>query len=300
MHDGELTVDDTLADRLLARDAPDLHGRPLRRVPAAGTVNTIVRLGDDLVARFPLLPTTEQQLRREAAALHEFAEATPFATPVPVRVVPPSTDYPSAWSVQTWVPGRPADPLAHADAADLARDLGALIRALRAVDVAGRGFDGRGRGGVLADHDEWVAECLARSGSLFDVAAATALWSELRSLPSAEDVVMSHRDLTPFNVLIAEDGGTRLVGVLDGGDFGPADPALDLVCAWHLFDAPVREVLRDAVDVGTTTWLRGAAWAFQQAAGLGWYYERSNPAMSALGRTTMRRLLADADLRRLI
>ena len=301
MHDGELTVDEALADRLLARLLPDLHGRPLRPAPGAGTVNTIVRLGDDLVARFPLLAADEDRLRAEASALREFAAAVPFAAPLPVHILPPSSEYASAWSVQTWVPGRTADPRAHAEATGLADDLGTLIRALRRVDTAGREFDGRGRGGVLADHDEWVAGCLSRSGHLFDVPLATALWAALRSLPPAGTVVMSHRDLTPFNLLVADDSDrARLVGVLDGGDFGPADPALDLVCAWHLFEPSAREVLRAVVETDAATWLRGAGWAFQQAAGLGWYYERSNPSMSALGCSTMRRLLMDDELRRLV
>ena len=45
---------------------------------------------------------------------------------------------------------------------------------------------------------------------------------------------MSHGDLIPGNVLVA---GDRLSGVLDTGGFGPADPALDLVSAWHLLAA---------------------------------------------------------------
>ena len=40
---------------------------------------------------------------------------------------------------------------------------------------------------------------------------------------------MSHGDLIPGNVLV-NDG--RLVGILDCGGFGPADPALDLVAAF--------------------------------------------------------------------
>lgn len=55
-------------------------------------------------------------------------------------------------------------------------------------------------------------------------------------------------------------------------------------------------MLRDGVGVSDTEWLRGAAWAFQQAIGLGWYYEQSNPPMSTLGLTTLRRLLDDQEL----
>jgi aminoglycoside phosphotransferase (APT) family kinase protein len=42
---------------------------------------------------------------------------------------------------------------------------------------------------------------------------------------------MNHGDLVPGDVLV--DRG-RLVGIIDVGGFGPADPALDLVAGWHL------------------------------------------------------------------
>jgi hypothetical protein len=42
-------------------------------------------------------------------------------------------------------------------------------------------------------------------------------------------------------------------------------------------------------------WERGKAWAFQQAAGLVWYYEKTNPTMADLGRTTLCRLFAEAN-----
>lgn len=112
---------------------------------------------------------------------------------------------------------------------------------------------------------------------------------------------MCHRDLTPFNLLVIErDDEVRLAGVLDGGDFGPADPALDLVAAWHLLDAPTRRLVRDGVSAGEAEWQRGAGWALQQALGLGWYYEKSNPQMSALGISTVRRVLADPELSMLV
>ena len=75
---------------------------------------------------------------------------------------------------------------------------------------------------------------------------------------------MTHGDLVPGNVLI-DDG--RLVGVLDTGGFGPADPALELVCAWHLLDSPRRERLRAALGCTDLEWERGRAWAFEQAMG---------------------------------
>lgn len=104
---------------------------------------------------------------------------------------------------------------------------------------------------------------------------------------------MSHGDLTPANLLV---DGERLVGVLDGGGFAPADPALDLVAAWHMLDLGTRNVLRRELGVSPVEWRRGAAWAFQQSMGLVWYYRESNPGMSALGRSTLERILSDPEV----
>ena len=57
-----------------------------------------------------------------------------------------------------------------------------------------------------------------------------------------------------------------------------------------------RRALRDAVGASDLEWLRGAAWALEQAMGVVWYYRESLPAMSALGRTTLLRLLEDPEL----
>jgi aminoglycoside phosphotransferase (APT) family kinase protein len=104
---------------------------------------------------------------------------------------------------------------------------------------------------------------------------------------------MSHKDLIPPNLLVQ---GEHLVGVLDGGSFGPADPSLDLVAAWHLLDRQRRATFRSSLQVEDLLWKRGAAWAFQQAMGLVWYYRLTNPAMSALGRSTLSRILDDPDI----
>ena len=99
---------------------------------------------------------------------------------------------------------------------------------------------------------------------------------------------MCHGDLIPSNVLVA-DG--RLTGLLDTGGFQAADPAPDLVAAWHLFDDGPREQIRRDLDCSDLQWERGRAWAFQQAAGAYWYYQRSNPTMADMGRTTLERLI---------
>jgi aminoglycoside phosphotransferase (APT) family kinase protein len=133
-----------------------------------------------------------------------------------------------------------------------------------------------------------MAKCFEESEGLLDVPPLRELWSRFRELPRTSADVMSHGDLIPGNVLV--EGG-RLSGVLDTGGFGPADPALDLVSAWHLLHAGPREVLRRILASDDLEWERGKAWAFQQAMGVVWYYVETNPTMSKMGRRTLHRIL---------
>lgn len=291
MHPDQLAVALSTVRRLVDEQFPHWQPLPIREVSTAGTVNAVFRVGDELAAHFPLRAQQPDRLRddlrAEAAAMQEFADVAPVPAPRPVAIGDPGADYPLPWSVQAWLPGRDAmvdDPSA---STAFAQDLATLIATLRTADTRGRTFRGTGRGGQLPNHDEWMEECLRQSVGLLDVARLRAMWSELRTLPAVDADVMCHGDLIPPNLLV-RDG--RLVGVLDTGGFAAADPALDLVSAWHLLDDGPRAVLRDALDCSDVQWQRGMAWAFQQAMGLVWYYVRSNPIMSALGQRTLDRL----------
>lgn len=295
MHEGQLDVPEHTVRRLVAEQFPQWQDLPVRAVATAGTVNAIFRVGDELAARFPLVAedpaTVLAGLAAEADAARELAAATGVPTPEPVALGRPGHGYPVAWSVQTWLSGEVATDEDPASSTAFAEDLAGLIADLRAVDPRGRRFAGSGRGGSLPDHDEWMETCFVESEGLLDVARLRAMWAELRALPSVDPDAMCHTDLTPSNVLV-RDG--RLVGVLDGGGFAAADPALDLVGAWHLLDAVRREELREALGCSEMQWRRGMAWAFQQSMGLVWYYAESNPTMGGWGRRTLDRLLEDA------
>lgn len=297
MHDDEVPIDLDIARSLIRQQFPQWRDEPVRPVPSAGTVNAIFRIGSGLAARFPLRrqdPTSlAAALEDEAAAMTELSQHCPFPSPTPVAIGHPGSSYPLPWSVQTWLPGTNPGPDSHAASTTFSLDLAQLIRSLRATPTRGRRFPGSGRGGHLPDDDAWMAECFRKSEHLLDVPALRDVWSRLRTLPAPDTFVMSHRDLIPPNLLVA---GEHLTGVLDGGGFAPADPALDLVAAWHHLDRPARAVLRAGLGCPSTEWLRGAAWAFVQAMGLVWYYRITNPAMSALGRSTLKRILADPDV----
>lgn len=294
MHADQLTVSLDTVRELVDRQLPEWQPLPIQRVAAWGTVNAIVRIGDRFAARFPLQPgdveATRRRLQSEADAARELVGRTRFLTPEPIAIGEPGAGYPLPWSVQTWLPGTVATDDDPGGSAAFAHDLAELIRAVRAIDLRGRTFTGNGRGGDLRSQDAWMETCLQRSELLFDVDPLRRMWSGMRTLPREAADVMNHGDLIPGNVLVS---GGRLTGILDVGGLGAADPALDLVAAWHLLEAGPRQVLRDALGCDDLEWRRGAAWAFAQAMGAAWYYAESNPAMSRMGRRTLERLLTD-------
>jgi aminoglycoside phosphotransferase (APT) family kinase protein len=297
MHSDQVHIDTDIAREMIFDQFPQYRHEQIELLTAAGTVNAIFRIGSSATARFPLRAMNPIEcarlLRSEAAAMTELADHCPFPAPRPIGLGRPGPLYPMPWAVQSWVEGVVATPEGLANSPTFALDIARLIEALRRVDTRGRRFTGQGRGGDLPDHDEWMAICLGNSEGLLDVARLRRLWARLRALPPSRPHVMSHTDLIPANLLVQ---GGHLVGVLDGGGFRPADPALDLVAAWHLFDREQRETVRRHLGAGDIEWKRGAAWAFQQAMGLVWYYQHSNPVMSALGRSTLSRILDDAEI----
>ena len=301
MHEDQVPIDLDIARALIYDQFPRWSTETIERVPTDGTVNAIFRIGADLAARFPLRAEEPAALaallRAEAAATTELSEHCPFPVPMHVAMGQPGDGYPLPWSVQTWLPGDIATPTGLAASTAFARDVASLIGALRTADTRGRRFGARGRGGHLPDHDSWMELCFHNSEGLLDVPRLRSLWAGFRELPSAGPDVMSHGDLIPANLVVRDE---RLAGVLDGGGFGPADPALDLVVAWHLMDRDARDLVRGDLGSGDIEWKRGAAWAFQQSMGLVWYYERTNPRMSALGRSTLQRILDDPDIERVV
>ncbi|MFJ9632717.1 aminoglycoside phosphotransferase family protein [Streptomyces sp. NPDC101175] len=286
----DLTTENVAA--LIQKQFPRWSGRTIRPLSSTGTVHSVFRIGDDLSARFPLRSADAAEtlavLEREARASAELARVSPFPVPEPVALGRPGAGYPMPWSVQTWLPGTVALDADPGDSCAFATDLASFLTALRDADTRGRVFDGDRRGGDLARHDDWMAKCFKESADLLDVPRLRQLWHHFRELPRTAADVMSHGDLIPGNVLVAED---RLSGILDTGGFAPADPALDLVSAWHLLRPGPRDVLRRTLACDDLEWERGKAWAFEQAMGLVWYYAESNPVLSGVGRVTLGRVL---------
>lgn len=298
MHPGQLMVSPGTVRELVEQQFPEWQGLPVTGVASHGTVNALFRIGDKFVARFPLEPgdveATRRRIESEAQAARELSGRTRFPTPEPVAPGEPGAGYPLPWSVQTWLPGTVATDDDPGASVAFAHDLAEFISEVRAIDIRGRQFTGGGRGGNLTSHDEWMATCFERSAHLLDVPRLRRIWTVLRALPRGDGDVMTHGDLIPGNVLVSHG---RLAGVIDVGGLGPADPALDLVGAWHLLDDGPRRALRGDLGCDDLEWERGKAWAFVQSMGAVWYYVESNPAMSLMGRRTLNRIVADTSVR---
>jgi aminoglycoside phosphotransferase (APT) family kinase protein len=297
MHPNQVNVSVAVVRGLVEDQFPEWAGLPIESVVSQGTVNAIFRIGDRLAARFPLqradVTATQRLLEQEAQAARTLHGRTPFPTPEPVALGKPGTGYPLPWSVQTWLPGTVASDADPARSPQFAHDLAEFVRCVRKIDAEGRTFSGSSRGGDLRTHDQWMETCFRGSEQLLDVRTLRRMWGELRQLPRIDPRdVMTHGDLTPGNLLVSSD---RLSGVIDVGGLGPADPALDLVCAWHLLDPEPRQIFREDLQCSEIEWMRGKAWAFEQAMGLIWYYVESNPTMNQLGRRTLKRIMAADD-----
>ena len=235
MHEGQLHLTPGQAAGVVARQFPAWAGLPVRPVASTGTVNLLFRIGDELVARFPLEPGDVDEkrawLERELAAARALAGRLPVPTPEPVTLAEPDEVFPLPWAVHRWLPGTPAYDAEVAGSAAFARDLGTVVLALRAIDTGGRAFSGDARGGRLADHDEAVAAYLHDAEGMIDTDALRDLWARLRETPRDQPDVTTHGDLMPGNLLVS---GGALAAVIDVGMAGPADPALDLQPAWNL------------------------------------------------------------------
>jgi aminoglycoside phosphotransferase (APT) family kinase protein len=295
MHADQLAVSPETVRELVAEQFPEWRDLPVTAIASRGTDNAIFRIGDQFAARFPVRPqdvgSARRWLEREAEAARELAGHTRFPTPEPVALGEPGAEYPLPWSVQTWLPGTVATEEDPGNSVAFAHDLSEFIQDVRSIGLRGRTFHGQGRGGELRTHDEWMRVCFERSEQLLDVPRLRRIWNTMRELPRGTGAdVITHGDLIPGNVLVS-DG--HLAGIIDVGGLGPADPALDFVCAWHLLETGPRQVLRADLGCDDLEWKRGQAWAFQQAMGLVWYYAESNPTMSRLGRRTLERIMAD-------
>jgi aminoglycoside phosphotransferase (APT) family kinase protein len=308
LHRDQVPTDVALVRALLAEQLPHLGGLRVVPVASSGTDHDVFRLGDHLAARLPKIAWAREQPAFEAHWLPRLAPHLPLALPRTEALGRPGCGYPFDWAVVEWLPGRQSDP--DRDGTErAATDLAAFVQALRAVPPSPLGVDhdddarpapvrGPGRrGGPLASLDEDVRSALAELGDRADVvvgssgapgggAAVLRCWdAALEAAPHAGPPVWVHGDLMPGNLLADPSEPGRLTAVIDWGGAATADPAVDLLPAWHLFGAPGRssaqQLFRDALGTDDAAWARGRGVVVHQALQALPYYWETKPGMVA-------------------
>lgn len=284
----ELEITESLVRSLLEAERPDLAAGALVPVEE-GWDNAVWRLGEEHSVRVPRRAVAVPLLESEQRWLPVLTGRLSLRVPVPVHAGRPTSDYPWPWSICEWVPGRTVlqEPLVDQRSAggDVARFLiGLHVQAPPGVPPSPF------RGIPLWERDPVVRERASAIAHLVDVDALLALWQDALAAPFATGSrVWIHGDLHPRNVL-ALDG--RLSGVIDFGDLGPGDPAVDLSSAWTLLDAPGERALRRAYPADDATWRRARGWAVNH--GIACVATSADDAtMRAIGHATLRRLLDD-------
>ena len=285
------TVDVTAAvvRRLIRQQRPDLAGRSVVRI-ANGWDNATFRLGGELAVRLPRRPEAVPLILHEQQYLPGIASRSPAAVPVPVHAGRPTPYFPLPWSILRWVHGTPAVDVGPGNRGPAVDGLAAFLMALHVPAAAGVPVNPF-RGVPLGDRGAVVLERLEDRERYPHAAELRALWAEACAAKAWDGpAMMLHGDLHPANILLEADGS--LAGVIDFGDVGAGDPAVDLAVGWLTFDAGARKRFIGAFGPSTDrdTWVRARGWALVLSTAMVSNSD-DNPRMLAAGEFGMRQVL---------
>ncbi|HVB69953.1 MAG TPA: aminoglycoside phosphotransferase family protein [Acidimicrobiales bacterium] len=293
MHEGQSDIGVEAVERLVFRQFPAWRGLPVTAVVSHGTVNTLFRLGDNIVLRFLLFPNNDPAWRGELLAAQKavarLAARVAVQLPVPLAVGEPEDDFPGFWAVYEWIPGMTVRETSINDLDTFAVDLAAFIRALQEMPTDGRTWNGLTRGGPLVERDVQVRKCIADSAALVDARHVEAVWDDCLAAPyERQGDVWIHADLMPGNLLV-RDG--RLAAVIDCEGLCVGDLSVDLMPAWNFLPAGPRDTFRRELAVDEAAWTRGRGWALSQAIVALPYYVETNEVMAETALHTLVALL---------
>ncbi len=306
IHDEEVDTSAGVVRSLLAEQRPEWAGLPIEALSTTGTSNALWRVrGIDqrgVIVRLPRTERAERSILAEQALLPALGRSplpTSVRVPELVHAGAPGASFPLHWVALAWIDGDDAwtlRPMVESTEDALANDLAATVSSIAALtDLPAPQRRAGERGGPLPallerlhrwlDDPQWSADDLIDCTAVRRSAAASAEVADHR--PASMFV---HGDLIPGNVLTV-DG--RLSAIIDWGGAGYGDAAQDLTPAWAIFDRRSRDVFRARVGADEASWLRGRAFALEQAVGGVLYYvPRRQPLGDVMTRTLVR-ILAD-------
>lgn len=268
LDDPRVEADAALVRRLLREQLPQFADLPVVAVAVQGNDNRTFRLGDDLTVRLPSHQRYAAGIAKEDAALPLLRRHLSTRVPEVVATGRPSPAFGMPFSVRRWLPGTALDATAAVvDDEQLAADVGAFLRELRAAPTAGGpagGLHSFFRGCHPSAYGHEVQLALVQLAGVVDAAACERAWARGMTTAWQHPPVWFHGDVAPGNLLV-DDDAAALAAAIDFGTCGVGDPACDLVLAWTRFDVDARAVFREAAGLDDGTWARGRAWALWKA-----------------------------------
>jgi aminoglycoside phosphotransferase (APT) family kinase protein len=274
---------------LLRDQRPDLANRPLVRV-ANGWDNATFRLGADLAVRLPRREEAVPLVLHEQRYLPVIAGRSPVPVPEPIHAGRPASGFPWPWSIVRWVHGIPAVD-AGLDRGHAVNGLAAFLLSLHLPAEADVPVNPV-RGVPLIERNAVVLERLQDRVRYPRAGELKALWAEACAAAAwGGPAMMLHGDLHPGNILLAADG--TLSGVIDFGDVGAGDPAVDLAVGWLMFDAGTRRRFIGAFGSGVDRDMRVRArgWALVLSTAMVSNSD-DNPRMFSVGEFGIQQVLA--------
>jgi aminoglycoside phosphotransferase (APT) family kinase protein len=188
---------------------------------------------DAWVFKFPKHAAVEGYQDIERAALARLATRVPLPIPVPVHVGFPAPEFPFRFHGCPFLPGVAAD---HAAPEDLdesacAEALGAFLAALHGIPIPEATAWGIPAGPPLVPRSARALECerwnVVRTAAPEPLRARVDAWLAAADPPLEPGVAcVTHGDLRDGNLNL-DEGGRRLVALIDWIDLTVADPARD-------------------------------------------------------------------------
>jgi len=230
----DVDITPALIRSLISDQHPDLATLPLGTRHTSWD-NVTTRLGDNLAIRMPRIEAAVPLLEREIAWLPVVSKSWTFDVPVPVATGVPERGYPWRWSIVPWFEGVDAT-----EASLTGEGIREFGRALRQVHIPApkgaphtpwRTTPLRERMDETLERIDFVDAMAQRQDLDWRSGAARALVKET-SAPPWPRPSWVHADLHPGNV-ITRNG--RLAAIIDWGEAGAGDPALDLGQLWLFF-----------------------------------------------------------------
>lgn len=266
-----LVITVSLVEQLIKEQFPEWASLSITPVPISGHDNRTFRLGDRMLVRLPSALEYATKVEKEQRWLPFLGRHLSIPISQPLALGKPSSEYPSCWSIYTWLEGVSPNQLSLDDTILelLAVQLAYFLKELQTVDTMGGPVPGlhnyyRGSHLSLTDsgynHDTRLA--IKALAPFIDVKIVTDIWEKTLQSRWHKKAVWIHGDVSSGNFLV-RDGA--LCGVIDFGGAGIGDPACDLVIAWTFFKNESRKAFKKTMDLDKDTWARARGWALWKA-----------------------------------